>query len=130
MSVQVLSPSLERPSWLTSLPRNSSSRSTATLSANKIDTSCSPTCITTFPVRVHSDEHQIAQGAQVARKTWLDIVPSAKDKKLRSHSAGPYGNFFAITWPHGKTDRVNLATEIIETLWLYDGELKRDTDIS
>ncbi|KAJ4297447.1 hypothetical protein N0V90_005338 [Kalmusia sp. IMI 367209] len=123
MSVQILSPSLahpERPSWLTSLPRNSSSRSINTISATKIDVSSSPSCITTFPVRVHADKSQITQGAHAARKTWLDIVPSAKDKELRSHSAGPYGNFFAITWPYGKIERVKLATEIIETLWMYD----------
>ncbi|KAF2688339.1 terpenoid synthase [Lentithecium fluviatile CBS 122367] len=112
MSVKVLSPSLahsERPSWLTSLPRTSSSRSVNTASATKIDISSSPSCITTFPVCRHA-----------ARKTWLEIVPSAKDRELRSHSAGPYGNFFAITWPYGKMDRVKLATEIIETLWVYD----------
>ncbi|KAF2636154.1 terpenoid synthase [Massarina eburnea CBS 473.64] len=123
MSVQVLSPSLphaERPSWLSSLPRTSSSRSINTTSATKIDISSSPSCITTFTVRVHKDEPQITQGAQAARNTWLDIVPSAKDKQLRSHSAGPHGNFFAITWPYGKMERVKLATEIIETLWMYD----------
>lgn len=131
MSVQVLSPSLshsERPSWLTSLPRTSSSRSVNTTSATKIDISSSPSCITTFPVCRHADEPQISQGAQAARETWLEIVPSAKDKELRSHSAGPYGNFFAITWPYGKMDRVKLATEIIETLWVYDGEFAQGID--
>ncbi|KAF1959363.1 hypothetical protein CC80DRAFT_355100, partial [Byssothecium circinans] len=84
--------------------------------ATKIDVLSSPSCITTFPVRLHADEPQITLGAQAARKTWLDIDPPAKEKELRSHSAGPYGNFFALTWPYGKMERVKLATEIIETL--------------
>jgi hypothetical protein len=125
MSVQVLSPSLtrsERPSWLTSLPRTSSSRLVNPTSTTKIDISSSPSCITTFPVRLHVDEPQVTLGAHAARKTWLDIVSSSDDTELRPHSAGPHGNFFAITWPYGRTERVKLATEIIETLWMYDGQ--------
>ena len=85
----------------------------------KISTLLSPSCVTIFTVAVHPEESQVSQGALAARKTWLDLFP---DNDLRPHSAGPYGNFFALTWPLSKTDRVQLATEIIETLWLYDGK--------
>lgn len=87
-----------------------------------INVSSSPSCVTTFPVRLHRAEPQITQGALAARKTWLDMMPG---QDLRPHSAGPHGNFFALCWPDGKTDRVALATEIIETLWLYDGKISR-----
>ena len=118
MSVLVASPALEKPSWLGS----NAGRTSSSVSVSKphtIDVACSPSCITTSAVRCHREERKISEGAQAARKTWLEIVP---DAQLRSHSAGPFGNFFAITWPIGKTERVKLATEIIETLWLYDGE--------
>jgi hypothetical protein len=84
-----------------------------------ISVSSSPSCVTTFPVARHRAEAQIEEGALAARKAWLDLMPG---QDLRTHSAGPDGNFFALCWPYGKTERVKLATEIIETLWLYDGE--------
>ncbi|GAP91004.1 putative geranylgeranyl pyrophosphate synthase [Rosellinia necatrix] len=73
--------------------------------------------ITTFPVRVHKDDSYINQGALIARKTFKDFTPKTE---FRSHSAGPYGNFFSTCWPNGKAERVKLATEIIESLWVYD----------
>ncbi|CAI6072571.1 unnamed protein product [Clonostachys chloroleuca] len=82
-----------------------------------ISVSSSPSCVTTFPVARHRAEAQIEEGALAARKAWLDLMPG---QDLRTHSAGPDGNFFALCWPYGKTERVKLATEIIETLWLYD----------
>ncbi|KAF2747008.1 terpenoid synthase [Sporormia fimetaria CBS 119925] len=33
---------------------------------------------------------------------------------------GPYGNVYAITYPEGVEERVMLAAEIIEALWIYD----------
>lgn len=89
-------------------------------SSIKVKTASHPQSITTFPVRVHKEDGQINQGALNARKNFKDV---AKKTDFRSHSAGPHGNFFAMCWPNGKTERVKLATEIIESLWLYDGKL-------
>ncbi|KAJ3516584.1 hypothetical protein NM208_g14825 [Fusarium decemcellulare] len=77
----------------------------------------SPASITTFPVALHPDESQVSQGAETARDAWLRLLPNSDP---RPHSSGPFGNFFALCWPHGETSRVNLAAEIVETLWLYD----------
>ncbi|KAF5022998.1 hypothetical protein F66182_4956 [Fusarium sp. NRRL 66182] len=77
----------------------------------------SPASITTFPVALHSDESQVSRGAETAREAWIRLMPRSDP---RPHSAGPCGNFFAYCWPHGKTGRVKLAAEIVETLWLYD----------
>ncbi|KAI1317431.1 terpenoid synthase [Xylariaceae sp. FL0255] len=38
----------------------------------------------------------------------------------RPHSANSHGNFFAMCWPTGNVEKVGLAAEITETLWLYD----------
>jgi hypothetical protein len=91
------------------------------ISSKPIRVSSSPSCVTIFPVALHSDEFEVSQGALAARNNWLSLMPS---NDIRPHSAGPYGNFFALCWPYGDTERVKLATEIIETLWLYDGKLK------
>lgn len=87
-----------------------------------LDILSSSSCVTTFPVAAHPDEFQVSQGALAARKTWLDLMPNSD---LRPHSVGPFGNFFTLCWPHGKIERVQLATEIIETLWLYDGKYRQ-----
>ncbi|KAI8624045.1 terpenoid synthase [Xylariaceae sp. FL1651] len=102
-------PFLKIPRTLSTLRRKPSSY--------LVDTSSHPKSITIFPVRVHKEDSQINQGALNARKNFKDF---ASDRDFRSHSAGPYGNFFSTCWPGGKTERVKLATEIIETLWLYD----------
>jgi hypothetical protein len=47
------------------------------------------------------------------------------DFDKRSHSAGPNGDFFALTWPDGDAQRVKLMAEIIEALWIYDGMYSR-----
>ncbi|KAI1098217.1 terpenoid synthase [Jackrogersella minutella] len=94
-----------------------SQSSAASKSSIKLDTSSSPQSITTFPVSVHKDEPQINQGAIDARSKFQHLLP---ETECRPHSAGPYGNFFAICWPDSIMERVRLATEIIETLWLYD----------
>ncbi|KAI1366075.1 terpenoid synthase [Xylaria arbuscula] len=93
-------------------------------SSIKVKTASHPQSITTFPVRVHKEDGQINQGALNARKNFKDV---AKKTDFRSHSAGPHGNFFATCWPNGKTERVKLATEIIESLWLYD-DVMEDVD--
>jgi hypothetical protein len=85
----------------------------------RVDKSSQPKSITTFPVRVHKEDNQINQAALNARKNFKEF---ARNTEFRPHSASPYGNFFSICWPNGKTERVKLATEIIESLWLYDGE--------
>lgn len=88
-------------------------------SSVKVKTASHPQSITSFPVRVHKEDNQINHGAMNARKNFKDFTRSTE---FRSHSAGPYGNFFSTCWPNGKTERVKLATEIIESLWLYDGK--------
>ncbi|KAI2631674.1 terpenoid synthase [Xylaria nigripes] len=93
-------------------------------SSTKVKTSSHPQTITLFPVQVHKDDGQINQGANNARKNFKDFT---RNKEFRSHSAGPYGNFFSTCWPHGKVERVKLATEIIESLWLYD-DVMEDVD--
>ncbi|KAI1461775.1 terpenoid synthase [Annulohypoxylon moriforme] len=115
--------SLKRPdfsSLYNFIPGHKSSSSQSSVSSTssiKLDTTSSPQCITTFPVRVHKDESEISQGALDARGNFKDLLP---DAETRPHSAGPYGNFFAICWPESRMERVKLGTEIIETLWLYD----------
>ncbi|KAI1390398.1 terpenoid synthase [Hypoxylon trugodes] len=102
------------------IPRHKSSLSQSSVSSTsstKLDTSLAPQSITAFPVRVHKDEDQVSQSALDARNNFQGLLP---DADYRSHSSGPYGNFFALTWPDGITERVKLGTEIIETLWLYD----------
>jgi hypothetical protein len=86
-------------------------------SSRKVKTASHPQSITTFPVRVHKEDSYINQGAQNARKNFKNFTPKTE---FRSHSAGPHGNFFSTCWPNGKTERVKLATEIIESLWVYD----------
>ncbi|KAI3326619.1 terpenoid synthase [Xylariaceae sp. AK1471] len=76
-----------------------------------------PQCITSFPISIHQKAHKISRGALDAR-THLQNFDSYKE--FRSHSAGPYGNFFAICWPGSNVSRAKLAAEIIETLWIYD----------
>ncbi|TGJ82847.1 hypothetical protein E0Z10_g5919 [Xylaria hypoxylon] len=93
-------------------------------SSRKIKTDSHSQSITTFPVRVHREDNQINQGALNARKNFKNV---AHKTEFRSHSAGPYGNFFATCWPNGKTERVKLATEIIESLWVYD-DVMEDVD--
>ncbi|KAI0200612.1 terpenoid synthase [Astrocystis sublimbata] len=93
-------------------------------SSIKIKTARHPQSITTFPVRVHKEDNQINNSALSARKNFKDI---AKKTEFRPHSTGPYGNFFATCWANGKTERVKLATEIIESLWLYD-DVMEDVD--
>ncbi|KAI1201898.1 terpenoid synthase [Nemania serpens] len=93
-------------------------------SSVKVKTASHPQSITTFPVRVHKEDSQINQGALNARKNFKDF---AKKTEFRSHSAGPHGNFFSTCWPNGKTERVKLSTEIIESLWLYD-DVMEDVD--
>ncbi|KAI1438676.1 terpenoid synthase [Xylaria sp. CBS 124048] len=93
-------------------------------SSIKVKTSAHPQSITTFQVRVHKDDGSINQGAINARKNFKDF---ARNTEFRSHSAGPYGNFFSTCWPNGKVERVKLATEIIESLWLYD-DVMEDVD--
>ncbi|KAI1120251.1 terpenoid synthase [Nemania abortiva] len=93
-------------------------------SSLKIKTASHPQSITTFPVRVHKEDNQINQGALNARKNFKEF---ARNTEFRSHSAGPHGNFFSICWPNGKTERVRLATEIIESLWVYD-DVMEDVD--
>ncbi|KAI1328612.1 terpenoid synthase [Xylariaceae sp. FL0255] len=95
-------------------------------SSISIDTSSHSQSITTFPVKVHRDDHTIHQGALNARKNFKNFTTRTD---FRSHSAGPHGNFFSVCWPNGKTERVKLATEIIETLWLYD-DVMEDFDYS
>ncbi|OTB07495.1 hypothetical protein M426DRAFT_267931 [Hypoxylon sp. CI-4A] len=97
--------------------RQSSKSSISSTSSIKLETTLTPQCITTFPVHVHRDEAQISQGALDARSNFQHLLP---DAEYRPHSAGPHGNFFAICWPDSKMERAKLATEIIETLWLYD----------
>jgi hypothetical protein len=94
-------------------------------SSIRVETSSHPQSITIFPVRVHKEDHQIAQAALNARKNFKEF---AKKTEFRTHSAGPYGNFFSTCWPNGKTERVKLATEIIESLWLYDGKPRSTPD--
>ncbi|KAI0974822.1 terpenoid synthase [Xylaria arbuscula] len=93
-------------------------------SSIKVKTASHPQSITSFPVRVHKEDDQINKGALNARKNFKHV---AKKTDFRSHSAGPHGNFFATCWPNGKTERVKLATEIIESLWLYD-DVMEDVD--
>ncbi|KAI8949500.1 terpenoid synthase [Xylaria longipes] len=95
-------------------------------SSIKVKTESQPQSLTTFPVRVHKEDNQINHSALSARKNFKDV---ARNTEFRSHSAGPFGNFFAICWPNGKTERVKLATEIIESLWLYD-DVMEDVDHS
>ncbi|KAI3326520.1 terpenoid synthase [Xylariaceae sp. AK1471] len=76
-----------------------------------------PRCITSFPISIHREAHKISRGALDAR-THLQHFDSYKE--FRSHSAGPYGNFFAICWPGSNVSRTKLAAEMIETLWIYD----------
>ncbi|KAI1815720.1 terpenoid synthase [Poronia punctata] len=83
----------------------------------RVDKAIQTKSLTTFPVRVHKEDGQINQAALNARKNFTDF---ASKTDFRSHSSSPYGNFFSICWPNGKTERVKLATEIIESLWLYD----------
>ncbi|OTA55423.1 terpenoid synthase [Hypoxylon sp. EC38] len=94
-----------------------SQSSTSSTTSIKLETSSEPQCITTFPVRLHKDDSEISQGAVDARNNFQHLLP---DAEYRPHSAGPCGNFFSLSWPDGKTERVRLGTEIIETLWLYD----------
>ncbi|KAL0056879.1 hypothetical protein AAF712_016508 [Marasmius tenuissimus] len=82
-----------------------------------IDTSLVPQYFQRFPVRIHADEPFIAQGSNAARKTFQRLVP---EKDARSHAVGPYGDAYAICYPEGKAEKVKLAAEIIEALWMYD----------
>ncbi|KAI1179631.1 terpenoid synthase [Nemania sp. FL0916] len=93
-------------------------------SSLKIKTASHPQSITTFPVRIHKEDSHINQCALNARKNFKDF---AHNTEFRSHSAGPHGNFFSTCWPNGKTERLKLATEIIESLWLYD-DVMEDVD--
>lgn len=105
-------------SFLPKLKSSSSQSPKLPSSSIRIDTASTPRCITTFPARVHRDELWISKGAIIARKKFENLLPNPD---YRSHSMGPYGNFFSFCWPEGKKERVRLGTEIIETLWLYDG---------
>ncbi|KAI0432916.1 terpenoid synthase [Xylaria sp. FL1042] len=111
----------DKHSSLLKLPRPLLKRKPSSI---KVKTDSHPQSITIFPVRVHKEDDQINKGALNARKNFKDV---AKKTDFRSHSAGPYGNFFATCWPNGKTERVKLATEIIESLWLYD-DVMEDVD--
>ncbi|KAL0570073.1 hypothetical protein V5O48_011891 [Marasmius crinis-equi] len=82
-----------------------------------IDTTLVPQYFQRFPVRVHKDELLIAQGSDAALKTFKRLVP---EKDTRSHAVGPHGDAYAICYPEGKTEKVKLAAEIIEALWMYD----------
>ncbi|KAI0161417.1 terpenoid synthase [Xylariaceae sp. FL1272] len=93
-------------------------------SSYAINTASHPQSITSYPVRVHKEDDSINQSALAARKNFKNF---ASKTEFRSHSAGPHGNFFSTCWPNGAADRIKLATEIIETLWLYD-DVMEDVD--
>ncbi|KAJ7776604.1 isoprenoid synthase domain-containing protein, partial [Mycena maculata] len=80
-----------------------------------IDTTVVPECFGRFPVKIHSEEPKIARGSAAALKKFQCF---AKDS--RSHSVGPYGDAYAICYPDGDVERVQLSAEIIEALWMYD----------
>ncbi|PPR01430.1 hypothetical protein CVT24_001904 [Panaeolus cyanescens] len=82
-----------------------------------IDTTLVPQYFQRFPVRVHKDEPVVGQGSNAALKTFERLVP---EKDTRSHAIGPFGDAYAICYPEGKTEKVKLAAEIIEALWMYD----------
>ncbi|KAF9262057.1 terpenoid synthase [Marasmius fiardii PR-910] len=82
-----------------------------------IDATIVPQYFQRFPVRIHKDEPLIVQGSNAALQTFVRLVP---EKDTRSHAVGPYGDVYAICYPEGKTEKVKLTAEIIESLWMYD----------
>ncbi|KAI1316136.1 hypothetical protein F5Y16DRAFT_406892 [Xylariaceae sp. FL0255] len=76
-----------------------------------------PQKITIFPVCIHQHEGQIALQIYNARRNVQVLAPQFT---YRPHSANSHGNFFAMCWPTGNVEKVGLAAEITETLWLYD----------
>lgn len=88
-----------------------------------VDVFATPSCFTTLPVRVHEHEKDIAR----CEDTILDVFRNLSLRiKIRPHSKGPNGNFFAFCYPDGLTERVSLNAEIIEALWIYDGTYLMD----
>ncbi|KAH9905775.1 terpenoid synthase [Xylariomycetidae sp. FL2044] len=100
-----------KPRWMSR--RDASQKS----QPDQVKVSSVPQCVTTFPVCLNKGDSQVSQGAFDARGHFQEVTPNAE---YRSHSAGPHGNFFSLCWPGGKVERVRLAAEIIETLWIYD----------
>jgi hypothetical protein len=93
-----------------------------------VDTTLEPQYFQRFPVRVHKDEHIVKEGSGAAVKMFESLVP---EKDTRSHGAvGPYGDAYALSFPEGDTEKTKLAGEIIEALWMYDGEWICAKDIS
>lgn len=86
-----------------------------------LDKSLEPNCFTLFPVHLHPEENVISEGCDDARRL-LERHIGSGFKISRTHSAGPYGNFFALTLPEGDVQKVKILTEVIETLWIYDGK--------
>ncbi|KAK1215035.1 hypothetical protein PQX77_022385 [Marasmius sp. AFHP31] len=84
-----------------------------------IDTTLHPQYFQRFPVRLHKDEPLIAQGSNATRKMFRRLVPES-EKDTRSHAAGPYGVVHALCYPEGKAEKVKLAAEITDALWMYD----------
>jgi len=86
-----------------------------------VDITLVPECFGSFPVAVHKDEPQIGAGSNAALKLFERLVP---EKDSRSHAVGPYGDAYAICYPEGDTEKTKLSAEIIEALWMYDGEFQ------
>ncbi|KAL0057466.1 hypothetical protein AAF712_015893 [Marasmius tenuissimus] len=84
-----------------------------------IDTTLVPQYFQRFPVRLHKDEPLIAQGSDATRKMFRRLVPES-EKDTRSYAVGPYGVVHAFCYPEGKAEKVKLAAEITEALWMYD----------
>ncbi|KAK6525359.1 hypothetical protein TWF694_005498 [Orbilia ellipsospora] len=85
-----------------------------------VDPNKSARCFTIFQVRLHYREDAISESCEAARQTYQKIASELNPALLRPCSASSYGCFFAFSWPDGDIERVKLAAEIIETLWIYD----------
>ncbi|KAJ7112765.1 isoprenoid synthase domain-containing protein [Mycena crocata] len=83
-----------------------------------IDTSTVPQSFTRFPVKIHDEAHRIsALSSAAAEETFQRFT-----KTSAPHSKGLYGDVCAMCYPDGDVERVRICAEIIEILWIYDGE--------
>ncbi|KAK7032049.1 hypothetical protein VNI00_013418 [Paramarasmius palmivorus] len=81
------------------------------------DTSFFPESFTTFPTRLHKNEHRIAARCDAVVEKFRRLAPT---KNPLSYGAGPHGVFYAFLFPEGETEKTLLCAELIESAWLYD----------
>jgi hypothetical protein len=85
-----------------------------------IDVSIAPQNFTSFPVVIHEEEPKISAAQRKARKVFEPYMP--EQLRAQYYSEGPHGNVYAMTFFQGPIERGMLSAELLEGLWLYDGE--------